>query len=266
MCYSTSNREKTQAQMEREMEATFRDPTLYDPYYWMNGFSHGKIYGMTQEAPDKIDVMTWGIVEPWTKDVKERWKKLAGKSLNTQSEYAFDNNRSEEAILKRRVVLPVTGYFEPYHIKKESFPHLVQPIHESYFGLLGVYNVIDGIRYTSILTTEANRFMQQVHNSKKRQPIMLDPYHWKDWVDPNLNDSLIRQLMFQCDTDQEIEAFTVSKSATNSRADNNVPEILERKHFPEVIAQQKYDVQQMDTYNENLDNLNSGFESTSLFG
>lgn len=249
--------------MEREMEAQLKASSDYRSYYWMNGFSHGEFNAITQEDPKHIDVMTWGIVEPWTKDVKEQWKKLGGKSLNTQSEFVFDNNRTEEAILNRRCIIPVTGYFEPYYVKKDSYPHLVKPIHETYLGLLGVYNVIDGVRYTSILTTEANGFMTHVHNQKKRQPIMLDPYHWKDWVS-DLNEGQIRQLMWQCDTEQELEAFTVKRGATNGRADNNNPEILEKQYFPEVVAQQKYDIMQMDSYNDNLDNLNSG--QNTLFG
>ncbi|TMM58429.1 SOS response-associated peptidase [Maribacter algarum] len=267
MCYSTSNKEKSIAQMERELEAQKKASLNYKPHYWMTGFAHETIYAVTQENPSIIDEMTWGIVEPWTNDVSERWKKLAGKSLNTQAEYVFENNRSEEAILKRRCIIPVTGYFEPYKIKSASYPHLVQPVHETYLGLLGVYNTINGINYTSILTAPANSFMEMVHNGKKRQPIMLDPNYWKEWVSNDLNDGQIRHLMFQCDTEQELEAFTVLRTATNARADNNVPEILDKQYFPEVVEQQKYDIRQADVYNENWDNLNSGNQNpTNLFG
>ncbi|RDY57735.1 SOS response-associated peptidase [Flagellimonas nanhaiensis] len=266
MCYSTSNREKSQSQMERELEAQLRHSNQYRFYFWMNGFSHGEFNAVTQEDPKHIEVMKWGIVEPNTQNVEERWKILRGKSLNTQSEHVFENARTEDAILDRRCIVPVTGYFEPYYVKKDSYPHLVKPIHETYLGLLGVYNVIDGVRYTSILTTDANGFMLHVHNQKKRQPIMLDPYYWGDWLDSSINEGQIRQLMFQCDTEQEMEAFTVLRTATTGNKPNNVPEVLEPLHFPEVVAQQKFDIKQMETYNDNLDNLNAGFGTSTLFG
>ncbi len=265
MCYSTSNREKSRSQMERELEAQLKARKDYISFYWRTGFAHLPMNAVTQEDPKHIDVVTWGIVEPWTKDVKERWKKLGGKSLNTQSEYVFDNNRSSEAIHKRRCIIPVTGYFEPYYIKKDSYPHIVQPVNETYLGLLGVYNTIDGVNYASILTADANGFMQMVHNQKKRQPIMLDPYHWESWLHDDLSNGQLNQLMFQNDTAQELEAYTVLRSATNSRAENNVPEILEQQVFPEVREKQQYDIRQLDMYDENLDNLNRG-EPTSLFG
>ena len=92
---------------------------------------------------------------------------------------------------------------------------------------------------------------------------MLDPYHWKDWVS-DLNEGQIRQLMWQCDTEQELEAYTVSRTATTGNKPNNVPDVLERTYFPEVVAQQKFDITQMDSYNENLNNLNAG--QNTLFG
>jgi putative SOS response-associated peptidase YedK len=263
MCYSTSNKNKNPSRMEKAFDAPIR--VGYHPYYWMSGFAHGKINVLKQESPSEIGEAVWGICEPGTTDVALRWKDLGGKSLNTQAEYVFDNRRTADAIFERRCLIPVTGFFEPYKLKGKRYPHLVQPLHDDYLGLLGVYNTIDGVGYCSILTAEANAYMKVVHNDKKRQPILLDPYHWKDWLQADLNSDAISQLMFHADTQQELESYTVARPATNARAVNNVPEVLQFAEYPEVKAQQQYDISQLDRYHPNFDHLNARASTTGLF-
>ncbi len=76
--------------------------------------------------------------------------------------------------------------------------------------------------------------MAEIHNSKKRMPLILDNTYENKWLSNTITDSEIKDLMGECFTKQEFEAYTVSKDVTNSRIKSNKPDILNKVSYDEL--------------------------------
>lgn len=259
MCYHISQKKKdkgytpnplTAFEQSRELEdllsARFQDPEVFSPVYHLNGFDHGYLYGVTQEASDVIEPMRWGFVELQAErdtfwdgrilevdDITAYWKKKGGYSLNGTIEKVFDYYVTAKAIRYRRCIIPITGFFESKHIGKNKYPHFITPKDEDYFVLAGIYNDIGGVVTTKILTAPANPIMSEIHNSKKRQPVMLHPKNWFTFLNKELSDEEIKNILLT-DTNQDLLTYTVSKDVTNSRIVSNREDILKEITYPEL--------------------------------
>ena len=148
MCYHISNSKPTPYKMEDQYGAKFDLPDIYEPFYHLNGFSHGHAYGILQEDPYVIEPMRWGIVEDYlidneNFDLENHWRKLGGKSLNTQCEFVFDNNRTRNAIWDNRCIIPVTGFYESRHVNGTPYPYFIKPKNGDFLSLLGCYTEYD---------------------------------------------------------------------------------------------------------------------------
>jgi putative SOS response-associated peptidase YedK len=75
----------------------------------------------------------------------------------------------------------------------------------------------------SIITTEANELMSQIHNIKKRMPLIIQPKDREKWL-AAITEAEIKELM-QPLPDGILQAHTISKLITTRGADNNVPEV-----------------------------------------
>ncbi|WP_394749467.1 SOS response-associated peptidase [Spongiimicrobium salis] len=231
MCYHTSNKHPQAKKMEEEFRRQTRFPELYTPFYHMNGYDHEVIQGLSQNE-DEIVPMRWGIVPPGTLNIQAYWKEFGGKCLNTKSEYVFDNIRTSDAILHNRVVIPVTGFFEPHDRGDISFPYFIKPVETEYLGMLGCAVRYDEMYLFTILTTVANDFVGKIHNIEEpRMPIMVSPDKADDWLDPTLERLDIRDIINDHVT-PKLEAWPVMKSVTNSHVKTNVPQALERYDYP----------------------------------
>jgi putative SOS response-associated peptidase YedK len=65
MCYHLSvNRQ--QKELEKRFGARFSKPDLFSPIFYANGFDTPRIPVITNNEPEKIQMMTWGLIPHWT--------------------------------------------------------------------------------------------------------------------------------------------------------------------------------------------------------
>jgi putative SOS response-associated peptidase YedK len=232
MCFHTSNTKKA-IQLEDRFEARFEDPSIYEPYYHLNGFDYGYVYIITQEDDEYIEPSKWGLLPEEYTDASRFRKQF--NTLNSRSERALDSTMYREPLQERRCLILGDGFFESKHVDGKTYPHFIR--YKSYepFAFAGVYNKHNECEFScSILTTEANLFMAEIHNSKKRMPLILDSTYESKWLNKSLTDSEIKDLMIEGFTKQVFEAYTVSKDVTNSRVKSNRPEILNKVNYDEL--------------------------------
>lgn len=67
-------------------------------------------------------------------------------------------------------------------------------------------------------------------------PLILTYQDCRTWLDPNTSSGQIQQLIKPFDENQ-MKAHTISKLASNTYADRNVKEILDRVDYPELNQQ-----------------------------
>ena len=103
---------------------------------------------------------------------------LHGKGLliNARSETAEERPTFREPLLTSRCVVPTTGFYE-WNQKKEKF--LFQYENSTVVYLAGLYEMVEGKRRYTILTTHPNQAVEERHN---RMPVLLSHAQVRPWL------------------------------------------------------------------------------------
>ena len=112
---------------------------------------------------------------------------------------------------------------------KLAFQHFIRLKSRNVFCLAGLY---ENGTY-SILTTAANPLMEQVHNQKKRMPVILPMEAEETWLDPSLTKEQVLALCVPYPADDMV-SWTVSRDLTRRDRDPNTPEASVRVAYPEL--------------------------------
>lgn len=159
----------------------------------------------SRDASRKRECVTlrWGLIPSWAKDAN-----AASRAINARAETAAVKPTFRSAIKRRRCLVPVDGFFEWQRDGKSKQPFYVHCAGHEAFALAGLWESWHDpsptdppqiIESFSILTTNANVFMQSIHD---RMPVILDPKDHDTWLDPELHEvSLLEPLLAPCDED-----------------------------------------------------------------
>lgn len=231
MCYETSLNKKLKA-LEKTFDAKLKQETEFEPYYHRSGFTHPKLYCIPIDDPATIYPMEWGLVAPWgTKDLKTFRRKY--NTLNAKSESVLKSNMYKNAARERRCLIIVDGFFEPHHENKVSYPYYCYLEEHKLFTIAGIYNEVEkDWRTVSLLTTEANDFFAKVHNNKKRMPLSIDREYEGSWLDPELKEADLEELMRNCFMKEPFKAHPVTRDLYKRNIDTNNQEILKEVEVP----------------------------------
>lgn len=163
-------------QLEMAFQAIMElDEDIFNPGVY-NGFNHPSVAIIKDENPDKIRLATWGLVPSFVKgDANDFFKKT--NTLNAKIETLKEKPSFRQSADNRCLVL-ATEFFEWKHIGKGKYKHRIWTKDEKPFAFAGIYH--DDT--FSILTTEANELMADIHNSKKRMPVILRKEEEKLWL------------------------------------------------------------------------------------
>ncbi|SEP85079.1 Putative SOS response-associated peptidase YedK [Hyunsoonleella jejuensis] len=237
MCYAKSLRKKDTEILERlndELYLNYKIPLEFTPYYHLNGFTHGNVYIIPMNEPDQIYPATWGLVPDWALHNPNKFLKKSN-TLNARSESMFEKPSFKNSAESKRCLILADGFFEPHHENGVAIPYFCHQPNDEFptgdlFLMAGLYNEIDSetsLFSATILTTEANDFFAEVHNKKKRMPLVLANDLYEDWLDDGLNQSQINELMTFGFTNREFKAHPVSRDIYKKGIDTNKPYIVE---------------------------------------
>ncbi|MEJ8843864.1 SOS response-associated peptidase family protein [Lacibacter sp. H375] len=155
--------------------------------------------------------------------------------LNAKGENILINEKGRESMyregaLEGRVLALSTGFFEWRHIPKigkrgqplketEKIPYYITvDNNEEYFFMAGVSRVwhnleIDQKAATfAVVTTNAVGPMIQIHNTKKRMPVILPPELAFEWIQNDLTEERIAKLATHQYDPVKIKAWPVAKN------------------------------------------------------
>ncbi|WNH09908.1 SOS response-associated peptidase [Thalassobellus suaedae] len=241
MCFHTSTIHKTK-KLEEHFKVNLSSETIrpiFDkPNYHLNGFAHPNMLVIPQEKSDVLAPGVWGIVPSNKKssEIKDYYKEAVkyGGGLNARSEKLFQHYLYRESALTRRCVIPVTGFFEPHEHNKKKYPFYIQGKDHQPLGLAGVYSVIDTYITFTILTKAASPFFEKIHNVKKRQPVILDEDQIEHWLDGDISQDDVKDIIHNNYSESKLQAYTVSKDLFSPKVDSNVERIIEMVNYPEL--------------------------------
>jgi putative SOS response-associated peptidase YedK len=240
MCFHISNTKKV-TEVEDRFDVRFEMPEIYNPYYHFNGFEKKYLYVILQDDPYYIEPAYWGLI-PNEVDISKRSEFLnRTNTLNATSERLFTSSLFSQFIHNQRCLIVADGLYEPHKVGgvKGSFPHYFKYVDGGLFAFAGIYSELDdGLFTASIITTEANPLFKEIHNSPNklgsyRMPLILDEKDEFEWLNPNLNEAQIKEILFTF-TSKEFEAYPVHKDVFNSRVKSNRPDIIERVYYDEL--------------------------------
>jgi putative SOS response-associated peptidase YedK len=197
----------------------------FEPVPLLYGFNFGDapILKMSPEGPC-IGLAHWELIPYWVKnmaEVKEGRKKFT--TLNATSEKLQESKMFKEAAVKRRCLVPVTGFYEWRHYrpegakKDEAYPYHITVADQDYFYMAGIWQpwtdkeTGETMDTFAIVTTKANELMSKIHNTKLRMPTILTEDLAAEWIKPGLQPDKIQEIAsFQYNSD-EMSAYPIRK-------------------------------------------------------
>ena len=167
----------------------------------------------------QLDLMRWGLVPHFTKDLK-----AARKPINARSETAATSGMFKEALASRRCLVPADAFYEWKAVADGKQPFAIarrdgMPL--AFAGLWEGWRAPDGEVWRSfaILTVAANDTMAPLH---ARMPVVLERGDWPAWLGETEADptALLRPAH-----DDVLTVWPVSRAVNSVR--NDGPHLLD---------------------------------------
>jgi putative SOS response-associated peptidase YedK len=126
-----------------------------------------------------LDVMRWGLVPFWAKDLKVGFANINAKAEGIETRPAF-----REAFARRRCLVAFDCFYEWKKLGKDRQPYAVGLADRRLMALAGLWETWrspagERARSFAIVTTAANPLLAPIHN---RMPVILAPEHWSAWL------------------------------------------------------------------------------------
>ena len=234
MCF-TVNVNIVREELEERYGADLIDHDKYRPSYYYHAYSLPLMPVVCSDDPASLRLFRWGLIPSWAEDEKAA-NEIMVKTFNARSETIETKPAFRESFISRRCLVPVRGFFEWQHIGGRKIPWYISLRGEDIFSLAGIWDswkMKGGVSLNtfSVVTTGANELMSEIHNTKKRMPVILPAAAEKLWLKEVLDKTSTAALMEPV-ADEMLEAHTVSPLITNARADRNRQELIMPYNYP----------------------------------
>ena len=182
MCYSVSSTSSVET-LSKKFNKKYGPETISPSYHYVNGFTFPKLHCITSQS--HIQLFDWGLVPFWFKGNK---KNIAAKTLNARIETIHEKSSFKHLVNRNHCILPINGFFEWNNTNNDKKTYYVYPKKGNLFlcgGLFDVWLDINSgnkVKSFTIITTEANTLMSEIHNDKKRMPFLLEEEQVNSWL------------------------------------------------------------------------------------
>ncbi len=173
----------------QELEEYFDAEYVGEPYhreFRINGFATPRVPIILDNDTDHIIPAEWGLIPFWSKN-----RDFQKKTLNARIETAEELKSYKNSVNNRCLIL-VNGFHEWKHLDekgKNKEQYLIKVKDQPIFAIGGLYNIWTDpgtgkeIPTVTVVTTEANELMAEIHNTKQRMPILLNKQVQYRWLD-----------------------------------------------------------------------------------
>ncbi len=217
----------------------------YDDMYHVNGFKFPEMPVVASDAPDRFQMMNWGLVPSWVKS-KEDAIKFRAQTLNARSDTMYEKPSYRSASkYGRRCLIPAEGIFEWQAVNKKKYPYFIHMKDNSPFFMGGIWeewterNTGELMKTFSLVTTDANPLMAKIHNDGQRMPVIIPEELTLDWLNQNLTKEDVLALSTPYN-EEMMAAHTISRLITSRTEETNVPDIKMEVSYPELAVQQGF--------------------------
>ena len=161
----------------------------------------------------------WGLVPSWMKALPEK------PFINVRSETILEKPSFKASFLRRRCLIPATGFYE--WRSKDKQPFFVHAANGEPLLMAGIYDLWQGadgsyLPTLGIITTAANGFMQQLHH---RMPLIPGAGQIDAWLRPENIDPKLLQSLLTPPAEPQLKMYPVSRQVGSPKY--NSPGCLE---------------------------------------
>ena len=204
---------------EARFEAVFAEPAplLY------NAAPSQRLPVITNTAPDRIQLLRWGLVPAWSRDPSG-----GPKPINARAETLAEKPSFRLLLGRRRCLVLADGFYEWQATPAGKVPHRILLRDEQPFAFAGLWDewldhaTGELLPTFTIITTEPNTLMAGIHN---RMPVLLpDRAAEQAWLDNSQKPAAHQQLLQPRDA-AAMRAYVISKRV-NSPAHNDADILL----------------------------------------
>jgi len=165
MCYQTKITKKRE-KLEEHFQAKLLDLDDFIPNDVFKAFDFPKTPVITNIDPEHIQLYQWGLIPHWADDT---WNKQY--TLNARIE-SLDQKKSFKDITNNRCLILINGFYEWQHVNNTKIKYEIG-FDDSLFALAGLYDIHEENKTYTVITTEAQGIMRDIHNSKLRMPFAI---------------------------------------------------------------------------------------------
>lgn len=206
----------------------------------------------------EVTEMEWGFLPPYLKNresvtkFRHGYKDAAGKfhtpitTLNAVGEeLLLPGKMYRDAALNRRCLVLSSGFYEWRHVHPlgktgkplktpAKYPYHIFLPGQEFFFMAGIWQAWtdkdtgETVDTFAIVTTAANPLMQQVHNSKKRMPVILTEDLAWEWLFGNPDEKRITEMATAQYPANKMSAYSIAKdfrTALDPKEAVNYPEL-----------------------------------------
>ncbi|MGF7139170.1 SOS response-associated peptidase [Roseimarinus sediminis] len=170
---------------EQRFNAAINDLLKFKPSEHINGFAFPETAVISDQQANVIDHFQWGLIPHWARD--ESVRKF---TLNARIETLKEKPSFRDAVNQRCMIL-ADGFYEWKWLDnkgKRKQRYLITVPGDELFAFAGIWsewtNPQNGqkVKGYSIVTTEAQGIMREIHNSKLRMPVILSRENERQWL------------------------------------------------------------------------------------
>jgi putative SOS response-associated peptidase YedK len=135
-----------------------------------------------RQGERSLDLLRWGLVPSSSKDAK-----TGGNLINARGETVAVRPAFRAAFMRRRCLVPMTGYYEWQQTPTGKVPHYIHLLNAEQFAVAGLHEYWPGqdgkepLESFTVITTTPNEMIGKIHD---RMPVILPEDAHAQWLDP----------------------------------------------------------------------------------
>lgn len=240
MCF-TVNVNLVKEELEKRFNTSFIDHENYRPsyYYHAHALPELPVAGHFDNA-FSIRLIRWGLIPGWTAGAEEA-QKIRFMTFNARAESLSTKPSFADSFNRRRCIIPVRGFYEWQHKGSQKIPWYIYLPKSEIMMLAGLYDswkdpvTGNNIHTFTIITSEANKLLSEIHNTKKRMPVILQDNEEEAWLNPYTAEGDLAEIL-EPYPDEDLKAHTISPLIGNAKRNRNTPELVKPYTYPDQTS------------------------------
>lgn len=232
-----SDDEKVIQELQKQLEIII---TASNKNYFADAYAHPKLLVFTNEKPFEPQLFYWGLIPKWVK-TKTDALKIANQTLNARSETIFEKPAFKSLANSKKCIIYLDAFYEYHHFNNKTYPYCISDINDETLAIGGLWEewpdkeTGELINTVTVLTTQANSLLQQIHNNPKlkepRMPLIISKDKQNEWLQTTTKEET--QKFFKPYLSSHLKAYTVNKLKGKGASGNSVSAIKEY-YYPEL--------------------------------